>query len=128
LGREKDGVGDGFKGFEEIEGFGAGADEGVTNAVALCKNEEASRRGFIQRDSEKNETTGGKFFVEGGEFGELFGAGGTPCGPEVEEKEFSVKGGCVVGLIGGKVEKGKVGRELEGGGSRAAGAQEKERR
>ena len=101
MGREKDGIGDGFKGFEEIEGFGAGADEGVTNTVALCKNEEASRRGFIQRDSEKNETTGGKLFVEGGEFGELFGTGGTPCGPEVEEKEFSVKGGCVVGLIGG---------------------------
>ena len=98
MGREKDGVGDGFKGFEEIEGVGAGADEGVTNAVALCKNEEASRWGFIQRDSEKNETTGGKFFVEGGEFGELFGAGGTPCGPQIKKEKLAVNGGGVEGL------------------------------
>jgi len=51
VGREKDGVGDGFKGFEEIEGFGAGADEGVANAMALCKNEEAGGWSFIQSDS-----------------------------------------------------------------------------
>jgi hypothetical protein len=51
LGGEEEGIGNGFYGFEEVECFGSRANEGVANAMALCKNEEASRRGFIQSDS-----------------------------------------------------------------------------
>ena len=48
---EKEGVGDGLDRFELVEGFGAGSDEGVVEAVSLGKNEQTSGGGFIERDS-----------------------------------------------------------------------------
>jgi hypothetical protein len=51
LGGEEEGIGNGFYGFEEVECFGSRANEGVANAMALCKNEEAGGWSFIQSDS-----------------------------------------------------------------------------
>ena len=51
LGGEEEGIGNGFYGFEEVECFGSRANEGVANAMALCKNEEASGWSFVQRNT-----------------------------------------------------------------------------
>ena len=33
--------------------------------------------------------------MQGDEFGKLLGAGGAPCGPEIEQQQLSVNGGGV---------------------------------
>ncbi len=63
---EEDGVGDGFHGFDEVEGFGAWKNEWVADAMAFGKNEEASGWGIVEADPDKNKALGGVFFIEGG--------------------------------------------------------------
>ena len=63
MGGEKEGVGDGLDRFELVEGFGAGSDEGVVEAVSFGKNEKTSGGGFIQRDPQDNQTARGELLM-----------------------------------------------------------------
>lgn len=63
---EEDGVGDGFHGFDKVEGFGAWKKEWVADAMAFGENEEAGGWGIVETDPDKNKALGGVFFMEGG--------------------------------------------------------------
>jgi hypothetical protein len=47
---EEDGVGDGFHGFDEVEGFRTWEDEWVVDAMAFGKNEETGGWGIVEAD------------------------------------------------------------------------------
>ena len=63
---EKDGVGDGFHRFDEVEGFGAWKKEWIADAMAFGKNKETGGWGIVETDPDKNKALGGVFFIEGG--------------------------------------------------------------
>jgi hypothetical protein len=98
---EEDGVGDGFHGFDEVEGFRAWEDEWVVDAMAFGKNEETGGWGIVEADPDKNKASGGVFFIERGKFGKLFGGSRVPGDPEVKEDKFAAEGGGVEGLAAG---------------------------
>lgn len=52
VGIEEDSVGDGFHGFDEIEGFGSWEDKGIADAMAFGENEEAGGGGVVEADAE----------------------------------------------------------------------------
>ena len=98
---DEDGVGDGFHGFDEVEGFRAWEDEWVVDAMAFGKNEETGGWGIVEADPDKNKASGGVFFIERGKFGKLFGGSRVPGDPEVKEDKFAAEGGGVEGLAAG---------------------------
>jgi len=97
LRREKNRVGDRFQRLELVERLRSRAEEGVSDTVTFCKDEETCSGGFIETDPENNEAARGELFIYSHEFRQFLGAGGTPCGPEVEKYEFSSKGGGIDG-------------------------------
>jgi hypothetical protein len=94
--------------------------------VTFCKDEKTSGGSFIETDPENNEAARGELFIYSHEFRQFLGAGWTPCGPEVEEDEFSSKGGGIEGLARGEIGKGKGWRKMKRGWGGTTGGQSKD--
>lgn len=106
MGGEEEGIRNGFEGFEEVKGLGAGTNEGIAKAVSFGENEQAGGGSFVQGNAQKNESAGGKFLSEGDEFGQFLCAGGAPSGPKIEQEKFAVKGSGIERLAREEVGEG----------------------
>lgn len=100
------GVGNGFQGLNFIKELFPGPDQGITNPLALGKDEQFGRRGIVQTDSQQDKSLGTELFGQFGQLGQLLNAGRAPGGPEVDEEEFSPEGAGIVRLAGNEILEG----------------------